>query len=125
MLLAFPKKIYKFLNKKWYFDQIFNEILILNIMNFGYSTTFLSLDKGLIEKFGPTGSTASIFSLVSNFVSLNSGILFKNFLVLLFFVGLYYFMFFSASFSLFFSLYFKILLLSYTLFFFFRFNLFN
>ena len=37
-------------------------------MNFGYLTTFQSLDKGLIERLGPTGFTVSTFSL-----SFNSG----------------------------------------------------
>jgi NADH-ubiquinone oxidoreductase chain 5 len=53
--------IYKFLNKKWHFDQIINELIALKAMNFGYSLSFKTLDKGLIEQLGPTGFAATIF----------------------------------------------------------------
>jgi len=46
-------------------------------MNFGYSFTFQSLDKGLIERIGPTGFTVSIFNMSSNFLSLSSGIIYQ------------------------------------------------
>lgn len=73
-LLTIPKAFYIFLNKKWHFDQIVNELIVVKIMNFGYLTTFQSLDKGLIERVGPTGFTLSTFNLSSNFVKLNSGL---------------------------------------------------
>jgi len=46
-------------------------------MNFGYSFTFQSLDKGLIERIGPTGFTVSIFNMSSNFLTLSSGIIYQ------------------------------------------------
>ena len=63
-----PRSLYTFLNKKWHFDQIVNELLVVKIMNFGYSLTFQSLDKGLIERAGPTGFTATVFTSSSYFI---------------------------------------------------------
>lgn len=47
-------------------------------MNFGYLTTFQSLDKGLIERIGPTGFTMTTFSLSSNYTIVNSGMLYHT-----------------------------------------------
>lgn len=48
-------KIYQFFNKKWYFDLIYNRILVKLILNFGYFISFKMLDRGLFEIIGPTG----------------------------------------------------------------------
>lgn len=64
------RHFYIFLNKKWNFDQIVNEALVVKIMNFGYFSTFQTLDKGLIEKFGPTGFSVSISNSASNIAAL-------------------------------------------------------
>jgi len=68
------KAIYTFLNKKWHFDQITNEIVVVKAMNFGYRSSFQALDKGIIERAGATGFTASIFSVGSNLFNFHSGI---------------------------------------------------
>jgi hypothetical protein len=61
--------IYIFLNKKWHFDQLVNEIIVLNAMNFGYGSTFQAIDKGLIEKIGPSGFSISLFTGSSNLIT--------------------------------------------------------
>ena len=81
-LLPFSKAFYVFLNKKWHFDQIVNEAVVVRLMNFGYFSTFQSLDKGLIECFGPTGFTSSTFEISSNFSAYNSGFLYNTIFIL-------------------------------------------
>ena len=88
-LQSFPKALYVFLNKKWHFDQIVNELIVIKLMNFGYLTTFQSLDKGLIECIGPTGFTVSTFSLAFNFRGVNSGILYHTATIFIVFVALF------------------------------------
>jgi NADH-ubiquinone oxidoreductase chain 5 len=51
--------LYAFLNKKWYFDKLYNEYLNKPIMSFGYFISFKSLDKGLVEILGPYGIVSS------------------------------------------------------------------
>jgi NADH-ubiquinone oxidoreductase chain 5 len=51
----FGKKIYKFLNRKWYFDKVYNECINQNLLTFSYNTTFKSIDRGILELMGPMG----------------------------------------------------------------------
>ena len=44
-------------------------------MNFGYLTTFQSLDKGLIERLGPTGFTVSIYNTSSAYTRNLAGLI--------------------------------------------------
>lgn len=48
-------KIYFLLNKKWYWDIIFNKLIVKNLLNFGYLISFKNLDRGFIELIGPYG----------------------------------------------------------------------
>nr|AHX02534.1 NADH dehydrogenase subunit 5 [Schizymenia dubyi] len=53
-----PLRLFLFLiNKKWYWDNIFNKILVLPILQFGYIISFKNIDRGFIELLGPYGST--------------------------------------------------------------------
>jgi proton-translocating NADH-quinone oxidoreductase chain L len=99
-LQPIPKALYTFLNKKWHFDQIVNELIVVKIMNFGYLTTFQSLDKGLIERVGPTGFTISTFSLSANYTLLNSGILYHTAFAIIFFTVLFLTFFVLGAFGL-------------------------
>lgn len=47
--------IYKFYNKKWFFDTVYNLFIGYPALKFGYNVTFKLLDKGVIEFFGPYG----------------------------------------------------------------------
>ena len=54
------KKIYNFLNKKWFFDKIYNEYLGQFFFKFGYNTSYKIIDRGVIEMFGPMGLSSAI-----------------------------------------------------------------
>ena len=47
--------IYKFYNKKWFFDNVYNSFIGYPMLKLGYDVTFKLLDKGVIEFFGPYG----------------------------------------------------------------------
>jgi hypothetical protein len=117
-LQPLPKTIYTFLNKKWHFDQIINELIVMNIMNFGYLFTFQTLDKGLIERLGPTGFTVSIYSSSLNFIKSNSGgLLYHGIFTILMFAITFFTCFVFISFGMvsLFSISFGFLMLSYLL----------
>ena len=46
---------YKFFNKKWFFDTVYNLFIGYPVLKAGYNITFKLLDKGVIEFFGPYG----------------------------------------------------------------------
>ena len=48
-------KIFNFFNKKWYFDRVYNEIIVQNILKKSYFFFYQDIDRGIIEKFGPVG----------------------------------------------------------------------
>ena len=60
---VFPKVV-KFLafltNKKWYWDVLYNRVVVMPILGFGYSVSFKLLDRGFIELVGPYGLTKLI-----------------------------------------------------------------
>jgi len=61
------------INKKWYWDAIFNKFLILKTLNFGYHTSFKALDRGFIELFGPYGISKLIPKWSRILINMQSG----------------------------------------------------
>jgi hypothetical protein len=59
-------------------------------MNFGYFSTFQSIDKGLIEKLGSTGLPVSIFNFSSNIIGYNAGFIYNTLFVILSFAFLFF-----------------------------------
>jgi NADH-ubiquinone oxidoreductase chain 5 len=62
------KKIYNFLNKKWFFDKVYNEQLGQFFFNFGYFTSYKVIDRGIFEILGPYG-ISTILSRISILIS--------------------------------------------------------
>lgn len=59
------RESYTFLSLKWHFDQVYNEVVVHPLMNFGYYKAFLLLDKGYIDTLGPLGFSNLIFMFSS------------------------------------------------------------
>lgn len=47
--------LYSFFNRKWYFDNVYNDFLMNSVVKSGYSVFVKSIDKGLLEFLGPLG----------------------------------------------------------------------
>lgn len=65
--------INSFFNKKWFFDRLQNEIFGFFFLKIGYDVTYKTIDKGLIELFGPLGIVNSVLSLSKKASQLESG----------------------------------------------------
>nr|YP_009672656.1 NADH dehydrogenase subunit 5 [Dictyopteris divaricata]QDB64141.1 NADH dehydrogenase subunit 5 [Dictyopteris divaricata] len=83
------RKFYTFLNRKWLFDKIFNEILTQNLLDFGYHFTYKSIDRGLIESFGPFGLSLTILAQSRQNRDWQSGYIYRYSLVLV--IGVLFF----------------------------------
>ena len=70
------KFVYNFLNKKWYFDRIYNEFIGQKVLNVSYSYAYKDVDRGLIEKLGPSGIVNVIQYLFMSIKNLQSGFMF-------------------------------------------------
>lgn len=51
----FGWKVYSFLNRKWFFDKIYNECISQHFFKFSYTKSYKFLDRGIFEMLGPTG----------------------------------------------------------------------
>lgn len=63
------KSVYKFLNQKYWIDNIYNNLILTKLLNFGYITNKV-LDRGAIELIGPYGLVTNlkqISKLITNF----------------------------------------------------------
>lgn len=78
------RKIYTFLNKKWFFDKIYNEIFNQFFFKFSFSLSYKFMDKGIFEILGPTGLSSIVYSLSLNIHRLQTGSIYHYNLILLF-----------------------------------------
>jgi len=112
------KLIYNFLNRKWYFDRVYNQFFGQNSLSLGYHHTYKDIDRGIIEVFGPFGITQGIKDMSTNIKQIQTGFLYHYLFLFLVFIVLFVFMvvvfsmpniIFSSFLFLFFLIIFEIL----------------
>lgn len=64
---SFGRKLYTFLNRKWFFDKVYNDFVSQIILNLSYHTTYKAIDRGIIENLGPYG-LSSLLKNASSFL---------------------------------------------------------
>lgn len=72
-----------FLNKKWFFDQIYNIFIVKSFMQFSYHITFKLVDKGLVEFFGSFNIVYIMRKIVRFFSLIHTGFIQDYLLVIL------------------------------------------
>jgi hypothetical protein len=65
-------------------------------MNFGYLLTFKTIDKGLIEQFGPTGVSSSILNVSFNMTAVQTGFIYHIVIALIYGFCFYFFIYYSV-----------------------------
>jgi NADH-ubiquinone oxidoreductase chain 5 len=93
------KVIYNFLNRKWYFDRVYNEFIGQNALNISYRFAYKDVDRGLIEKVGPSGIVHAVRYTFNKINALQSGQIYHYLFLLFFFTVLLVFI--SICFSIF------------------------
>ena len=71
------RQMYTFLNRKWFFDKIYNEFINQKLAKFGYMTTYKSIDRGFIEMLGPYGLSNVVFEKAFSLKNLQNGIIYQ------------------------------------------------
>ena len=111
-------KFYNFLNRKWFFDKVYNEFLGQFFFKFGYSISYKFVDRGIFEMLGPTGLSSRSLNIGSIFHNMQSGSLYHISFTILIGISL---LFGIRQFSLFLKIFdfywfdFKLLILSFIL----------
>jgi NADH-ubiquinone oxidoreductase chain 5 len=77
------KKLYSFLNRKWFFDKIYNEYFGQFFFKFGYSISYKFIDRGIFEILGPTGLSNVSLKIGSNLHKLQTGFIYHYTLIIL------------------------------------------
>jgi len=67
------KPIYTFLNRKWFFDKVYNEWVTQYVRHHAYHTTYKRVDRGLIERVGPHGISLFLGKYSNAIVKLHNG----------------------------------------------------
>ena len=69
-------KFYTMLNRRWFFDKVYNDFISQKALDFGYNISWKTIDKGCLEILGPYG-IAHTMSAWSRYVSrLQSGLIY-------------------------------------------------
>ncbi len=77
------RKIYCFLNKKWFFDKVYNEFLGQFFFKSGYNVSYKFIDRGILESIGPTGLSHTIKNISYNLHSSQTSYLYHYTLTIL------------------------------------------
>nr|NP_044800.1 NADH dehydrogenase subunit 5 [Reclinomonas americana]AAD11915.1 NADH dehydrogenase subunit 5 [Reclinomonas americana] len=78
------RELYSFLNKRWYFDIVYNEYVGRTMLWFGYNISFKTIDKGLIEILGPYGLERLVKRLTLRVSQLQTGYIYHYAFIMLF-----------------------------------------
>ena len=79
----FGLKIYNFLNKKWFFDKLHQELISQHLFTFGYLTSYKLIDRGIFEILGPYGLSFMAPKIGSDLQKFQSGYLYHCILIIL------------------------------------------
>lgn len=77
------KRLYNFLNRKWFFDKVYNEYLGQFFFKFSYSRSYKFVDRGIFEILGPTGLSLATTAVSSKIHNLQTGSLYHLMLTIL------------------------------------------
>jgi NADH-ubiquinone oxidoreductase chain 5 len=77
------RKIYSFLNKKWFFDKIYNELFGQFFFKFGYTMSYKAIDRGTFEIIGPTGLSYVVLNVAQKLHKAQTGSLYHYTLMIL------------------------------------------
>lgn len=66
------RKFYTFLNKKWFFDKVYNELIGQSFFKWGYSVSYKQIDRGAFEMLGPQGLSLVILRVARQIHNMQS-----------------------------------------------------
>jgi len=97
--LEVSKTIFYFFNKKWYFDRIYNELIVQKVLSSGYYYFYQNVDRGIIEQMGPSGISTFILYISNSVKKYQNG--FILYYLAYFLVGILAFILISSQETLF------------------------
>ena len=81
--------IYQFLNKKWFFDKVYNELIGQSLFTFGYRITYKTIDRGIFETIGPKGLSTMLTQKATVLSRFQTGFIYHYTFLTLVFITLF------------------------------------
>lgn len=79
----FIRFFYTFLNRKWFFDKVYNEWFNQPLVRFGHEVTYKQLDRGLVELIGPSGISQLFYLIRYQITKLQTGLIYHYAFIML------------------------------------------
>lgn len=95
---GFAYHIHYFLNKRWYFDQIYYAFITKPLLRFGYNVSFKIIDRGYIELIGPLGLVRFFNKFTKIINNLQSGMIYHYIFIIIFSISILYTLYFIGKF---------------------------
>ena len=107
VLKLFFNDVYIFLNKKWFFDKVYNEIFTEIFLYFVFHGSYKVIDKGFLEIWGPRQIYLNVYFFSNLLVKVHTGLIVVYSFSMLLFLIFGFFTFFLELFfiSFFFSIF--------------------
>lgn len=67
------RALYTFLNRKWFFDKVYNEYISQALLKTAYQQTYQNMDRGLLEFLGPQGISTQVYLYTNKITSISLG----------------------------------------------------
>jgi NADH-ubiquinone oxidoreductase chain 5 len=106
---VFGRRLYTFLNRKWFFDKVYNDFVSTSVLDFSYKTSYKVVDRGIIEITGPRGLNSVLSGVKTYTNSMQSGSFYHLALYMLCGVAIVYLMCFMVSFKSFYLIFLALL----------------
>lgn len=85
------KFFYTFLNRRWYVDKLYNQIVGQNILSSSFSFFYKEIDRGFIEQFGPYGLVQLTNKFSNKTILLQNGSIFHLSFLFLYVITIFLF----------------------------------
>ena len=79
----YGRLLYTFLNRKWFFDKVYNDWISESLLNVAYRQTYQNMDRGLLEFLGPQGISTEIYNYTNKINQTSLGFVFYYLFLLL------------------------------------------
>jgi NADH-ubiquinone oxidoreductase chain 5 len=72
------RQLYTFLNRKWFFDKVYNEWISQTVLDIAYKNAYQGIDRGILEFMGPTGLYMQLNNIAKDLQRINLSMIFSR-----------------------------------------------
>lgn len=85
--------LYTFLNRKWFFDKVYNDFVSQGLLHLSYKYTYQNLDRGFFEFLGPKGISKQLYFYFKKLSRSTLSFVYHYFIIMFVFLAIILFIF--------------------------------